>query len=281
MRVIFLASRRSWTFPTWRSTIDLIWLFCSPWKMMNSSILLMNSGLKWTRTWSVTRSLTVAGSVSMASRIEALPMFEVRMMTAFLKLTTRPCESVTRPSSRICSRMLKTSPWAFSISSKRMTAYGRLRTASVSWPPSSYPTYPGGAPTSLLTVCFSMYSDMSMRTMAASVLNMYSASALASSVFPTPVGPRNMNEAIGLLGSDRPARDLWMASATASTASSWPMTRLCSSSDRCRSFSLSDAISLETGMPVHLDTISPMSASVTSGWSMRLTLELFSSDSAN
>ena len=46
----------------------------------------------------------------------------------FLKSTVRPCESVSRPSSRIWSRMLKTSAWAFSISSKRSTAYGLRRT---------------------------------------------------------------------------------------------------------------------------------------------------------
>ena len=45
-------------------------------------------------------------------------------------------------------------------------------------------------------------------TMAWSVLKRYSASALASSVLPTPVGPKNMNEAIGRFGSPMPARDL-------------------------------------------------------------------------
>ena len=34
-------------------------------------------------------------------------------------------------------RMLKTSGWAFSTSSRSTTLYGRRRTASVSWPPSS------------------------------------------------------------------------------------------------------------------------------------------------
>ena len=38
-------------------------------------------------------------------------------------------------------------------------------TASVSWPPSSYPTYPGGAPIRRDTEYFSMYSLMSIRTM--------------------------------------------------------------------------------------------------------------------
>jgi uncharacterized membrane protein len=40
-------------------------------------------------------------------------------------------------SSRIWSRTSNTSEWAFSISSRRTTVYGRRRTASVSWPPSS------------------------------------------------------------------------------------------------------------------------------------------------
>ncbi len=51
-----------------------------------------------------------------------------------------------------------------------------------------------------------MYSDMSMRTIAVSSSNRKAASALVSSVLPTPVGPRNMNEPIGRLGSCSPAR---------------------------------------------------------------------------
>src|SRR5271166_356369 len=56
------------------------------------------------------------------------------------------------------------------------------------------------------TECFSMYSDMSMRTRALSSSNRNAASALVSSVLPTPVGPRNMNEPIGRFGSCSPAR---------------------------------------------------------------------------
>ena len=41
------------------------------------------------------------------SRIEAEPMLEVMITTTFLKLTTRPCASVTRPSSRTCGRVLR------------------------------------------------------------------------------------------------------------------------------------------------------------------------------
>ena len=52
-----------------------------------------------------------------------------------------------------------------------------------------------------------------------------SASALESSVFPTPVGPRNRKEPIGRRGSLRPTRPRRMALETAVTASSWPTTR--------------------------------------------------------
>mmetsp|Transcript_6428 Transcript_6428/g.16336 ORF Transcript_6428/g.16336 Transcript_6428/m.16336 type:complete len:241 (-) Transcript_6428:1443-2165(-) len=136
--------------------------------------------------------------------------------------------------------------------------------ASVSWPPSSKPTYPGGAPIKRLTVCFSMYSLMSILTMASSLLKRKLASVLASSVLPTPVGPKNMKEAVGRLGSARPALLRMMASATAVTASSCPTTRKCSSSGKWRSFSFSDWTSFLTGMPVHLEMTSLMSASVTS-----------------
>ena len=59
-----------------------------------------------------------------------------------------------------------------------------------------------------------MNSDMSMRTIASSVSNRNSASALHSSVLPTPVGPRNRKEPLGRRGSDRPARERRIALAT-------------------------------------------------------------------
>ena len=52
-----------------------------------------------------------------------------------------------------------------------------------------------------------MYSDMSMRTIASSSPNRNSASVRASSVLPTPDGPRKMNEPVGRFGSFRPARE--------------------------------------------------------------------------
>ena len=121
---------------------------------------------------------------------------------------------------------------------------------------------------SRLTACFSMYSDMSMRTMARSSSNKKSASERASSVLPTPVGPRNRNEPIGRCGSDRPARLRRMALATAVTASSWPITRSCNTSSRRTSFCISPSISRDTGTPVHLLTTSAMSSSSTSSFSI-------------
>jgi hypothetical protein len=54
----------------------------------------------------------------------------------------------------------------------------------------------------------SMYSDMSMRTMAFSLSNRNEASCLHSSVLPTPVGPKNRNEPSGLLCECSPAREI-------------------------------------------------------------------------
>ena len=72
---------------------------------------------------------------------------------------------------------------------------------------------------SRLTVCFSMYSDMSSWIRASSSPNKNSASDLAVSVFPTPDGPRKMNEPEGRLGSLSPARVRRIALETATMAS--------------------------------------------------------------
>src|SRR5204862_422097 len=94
---------------------------------------------------------------------------------------------------------------------------------------------------------------MSSRTIARSSSNMNSASARASSVLPTPVGPRKTNEPIGRFGSCRPVRERLSALATASTASPWPTTRWCRRSSMWISFSVSPSSSLSTGMPVQLE----------------------------
>ena len=75
------------------------------------------------------------------------------------------------------------------------------------------------------TLNFSWYSLMSIRVIIVSSLNRYSARAFASSVLPTPVVPRKMNEAIGRFGSCSPARERLTASLTALIASSCPITR--------------------------------------------------------
>ena len=108
-----------------------------------------------------------------------------------------------------------------------------------------------------------MNSDMSIRTIDSSVSNRNSASALQSSVLPTPVGPRNRNEPFGRRGSASPARERRMASETMRTASSWPTTRRDSASSIRKSFSFSPSSIFETGMPVHFETTSAISSSVT------------------
>src|SRR5229473_2681598 len=100
---------------------------------------------------------------------------------------------------------------------------------SVSCPPSSCPTYPGGAPISFETECFSMNSDMSKRTSDFSDPKRNSARRRATSVLPTPVGPRKKKQPTGRNGDFRPARLRRMARARAVMALSWLMTRLCSS----------------------------------------------------
>jgi hypothetical protein len=66
---------------------------------------------------------------------------------------------------------------------------------------------------------------MSIRTIARSSSKRKSASDLASSVLPVPVGPRKRKEPVGRLGSAMPALLRRTASETAPTASAWPMSR--------------------------------------------------------
>src|SRR5205823_1374801 len=73
------------------------------------------------------------------------PRLLVRMTAAPEKSIRRPRPSVSCPSSRIWSNNCRTARCAFSASSRSTTHAGRRRTASVSRPPSPYPTYPGGA----------------------------------------------------------------------------------------------------------------------------------------
>ena len=187
----------------------------SSWKTIVSSMRFRNSGRKcalsasltfsFMRSW-VTTSEPLPKPIA-ALRRSAVPRFEVMIRIVFLKSTARPWESVRRPSSRICSSVLKTSGWAFSTSSKSTTREGlaahglgelaALVVADVAR---------GRADEATDTECFSMYSLMSSWMSASSSSKRNSASVLASSVLPTPVGPRKMNDPPGRFGSFRPAR---------------------------------------------------------------------------
>ncbi len=92
------------------------------------------------------------------------PILLVRMMSVFRKSISRPSASSICPLSKIWKNISSTSGCAFSTSSSRITEYGLRRTASVSTPPSPYPTYPGGLPLRPDTLCASWYSLMLMVT---------------------------------------------------------------------------------------------------------------------
>ena len=96
-----------------------------------------------------------------------------------------------------------------------------------------------------------------------SELNNCSAKALATSVFPTPVGPKNKNEPIGLFSSLIPALLLKIAFETKSTASSCPITLSLMFLFNYNNLALSLVLSLLTGIFVHLAITSFISSSST------------------
>ena len=102
-----------------------------------------------------------------------------------------------------------------------------------------------------------------MRTMDFSSSNRKCAKLLASSVLPTPVGPRNIKDPVGLEGSEIPALDLRTASLTALTARFCPINRFPSSLSKCKSFWLSPARSRPVGIPVQAETTAAISSSDT------------------
>src|SRR5215218_2583238 len=67
--------------------------------------------------------------------------------------------------------------------------------------------YPGGEPTSRDTACFSMYSDMSMRTIASSSPKRNSASVRASSVLPVGRGQDRAGRPLRVLQAGARAPD--------------------------------------------------------------------------
>ena len=105
---------------------------------------------------------------------------------------------------------------------------------------------------------------MSMRTIARSSSKRKSASDLASSVLPVPVGPRKRNEPVGRLGSAMPARERRTASLTARTASRWPISRSPMTSSIRSSLAVSPSSSRPVGMPVQASTTSAICSAPTS-----------------
>ena len=114
-----------------------------------------------------------------------------------------------------------------------------------------------------------MYSLISMRIMACSSSNNSRHRLRATSVLPTPVGPRKRKEPIGRLVSLRPARERRMALATAATARSWPITWRPIEFSSLVNLLDSLSISRSTGMPVQRATTLAMSSGVTSSRSKR------------
>src|SRR5215212_7193620 len=114
------------------------------------------------------------------------------------------------------------------------------------------------------TECFSMNSDMSKRIIERSEPKRNSASERATSVLPTPVGPKNRNEPTGRCGFLSPARERRMERARAEMAGRCAMTRLRSSSSMRRSFCVSSSFREVMGMPVQRAMTSSMSSRVTS-----------------
>ena len=108
-----------------------------------------------------------------------------------------------------------------------------------------------------------MYSDMSMRIIESASSNMNSASVRASSVLPTPVGPKKMNEPIGRFGFFKPARARRMAREMTLIASSWPMMRLCNAWSMLSSLEVSSSLSLLTGIRVQVETMCAISSGPT------------------
>ena len=80
-----------------------------------------------------------------------------------------------------------------------------------------------------------------------SLSNKFLARVFASSVLPTPVGPKNINEPIGLFSSLSPALALITALATAVVASSCPITLSLNSSSSLNNLSFSPSTSFVTG----------------------------------
>ena len=104
---------------------------------------------------------------------------------------------------------------------------------------------------------------MSIWMSASASPNMNCASALAKSVFPTPVGPAKMKQPVGRFGSLSPERLRRTALAMLLIASFWPMTLVWSSSSIAIRRLLSSVDIRVSGIPVIFETTSATTSSST------------------
>ena len=91
---------------------------------------------------------------------------------------------------------------------------------------------------------------MSIRIIEDSLSNNNFDNSLANCVLPTPVGPKKINEPIGLFGSFNPTRFRCIAFTIFATASSCPITLPFSWSAIKDSFAVSFSATRLTGIPV-------------------------------
>ena len=168
--------------------------------------------------------------------IWSAPRLLVRMIIVLRKLTSLPFASVNTPSSSSCNSKLNTSGCAFSISSKSTTEKGFFIIWAVSELASRDPSAINRETSSRFT-----YSFKSRRIILSSPLKYTSESAFESSVFPTPVGPRNKNVPIGRFWFRTPVLARRKAFATTETAFSCPTIRAWSRFSRFRRVSFSSS----------------------------------------
>ena len=107
-----------------------------------------------------------------------------------------------------------------------------------------------------------MNSLMSKRVIASLLQNRKSASTLAVSVLPTPVGPRKRKEPMGRFEA-KPALLRWMTSAMVSSTARWPTMCWLRKSRMPSTRSASLMSSRSTGMRAISETTSAMSAGST------------------
>jgi hypothetical protein len=130
-----------------------------------------------------------------------------------------------------------------------------------------------GAPKSLATAFFSIYSLISSLNKASSSSNNDDAKDFANSVLPTPVGPINKNDPIGLLGFFIPTLALRIAEETASIAFSCPITFSLISNSQLTNFFRSLETTLAIGIPVIFEITSAISSGST--WYLNLNFLCF------